>query len=286
MADSPITGLTEDTSPTTDDLFLTSESPFGASSSRKVRGANLSKAVGYTNANPVPTTIGGITAGSTFNETSLKTVLDTLLYPYVAPSVTLSLNPAAGLREFGDTIATPILTPTTTKHSNPITTLTLSRSGVGVIHTYGSPNPNGATEAPYTDVSGTVSVNTTFTATVGDGTSTTTGTAAYNFVYPYYYGVGAPGLTGAQIAALTKLVAVQGNKVENFAPSAQVYYFAYPASYPDLTSIIDANGFNITADWTLRNPIAIVGLDGTSQNYKVYEFNNINSVTQNITFNY
>jgi len=233
-------------------------------------------------------TVGGITAGTNLGvvPVSIESTLISMFYPYQSPLVSLAINPAAGLREFGNTVAAPILTPTTTRRSNNITTLTLTRSGIGLIHTYGAPNPAGGVEAPYTDVSGAVTTTTTYTATVGDGTSTSTGTQTYSFVYPYYYGSDAPALTGAQIRSqLTTLVATQASRTLAFTPVAQVYYYAYPATYANLTSIIDQNGFNITADWTLRNPVVITGLDGTPQNYKVYEFNNLTSLSQNITFN-
>lgn len=240
--------------------------------------------------------VGGIPSGTDLGlvPTSIDGTLDSMFYPYIAPSVSIVLTPGAGLHEFGDTVAAAIIAPTTVKYSNNITTLTISRSGTGVIKTYAAPPPAdaahvlaaGGAQTAYTDISGAVVANTTYTATVGDGTATSTGTASYSFVYPFYYGVGAPGLSGAQVAALTKLVAVDGNKTEAFAPVAQVYYYAFPATYPDITAIFDGNGFNITADWTLHNPVSITGLDGNPVNYKVYEFNNINSVSQNITFNH
>jgi hypothetical protein len=38
----------------------------------------------YTNLTPVPTTVGGVTAGTTFNGLSMS-VFDLLLYPYTSP---------------------------------------------------------------------------------------------------------------------------------------------------------------------------------------------------------
>lgn len=222
----------------------------------------------------------GIPTGTNLGTTpvAIEDTLRDFFYPYAAPTVSLAINPAAGLREFGDTVTNPILTPTTTRRSNPITTLTLSRSGVGVIYTYPTPNPAGATEAPYTDTSSPVSANTTYTATVGDGTGTGTATQSYSFCYPYYYGVGAPGLSGAAIGALTKIIQLQTNTTTITSPTVQVYYFAYLASYPNLSSILDQSGFETIADYTLRT-VTITGLDGTSQSYKVYEFNNLTTQT-------
>ncbi len=221
-------------------------------------------------------TVGGIASGTNLGTSpvAIETTLRAALYPYQGPLVSLAISPSAGLREFGDTVTNPVLTPTTTRRSNPITTLTLSRSGVGVIYSYPSPAPSGGPEAPYTDTSSPVSTNTTYTATVGDGTSTGTATQTYSFVYPYYYGVGAPGLTGAQIGLLTKIIQTQQNTTTTTSPTAQVYYFAYPSAYPVLTSILDQSGFETIADYIVRT-VNITGLDGTSQSYRVYEFNHL-----------
>lgn len=119
-----------------------------------------------------------------------------------------------------------------------------------------------------------LTADTVFTlAGVGDDSTNFSATTEPRWVYPYYYGVGAQGLTGAEIAGLTKLIVLSGNKTESFSPTAQVPYFAYPAAYGDLTSILDPNGFETIGDWT-KSTKTIVGLDSTSQNYTCYEFNN------------
>ena len=61
-------------------------------------------------------------------------------------------------------------------------------------------------EVPYIDISSLVIGNTIFIVIVGDGTSTRTVTRSYVFCYPYYVGVGVPGLIGAQIVMLTKFI--------------------------------------------------------------------------------
>ena len=238
----------------------------------------------YTSTTPSNVTVGGIASGSSFVAATVQTLFDGLLHTYLGPLVSTVVSPAAGIREFGNTSASVDITPTTTRRSNNITTLTISRSGAGVIHTY-VPNPAGGAEPLFNDAT-LLATTTTYTTTVGDGTSTSTDTDTYTFVYPFYVGVGAPGLTGAQIGALTKLIVAQGNRSQAYAPTAEVPYFAYHASYPDLSIIRDQNAFDVTADWTLRNPVVITGLDGTPQNYKVYEFDNLTSLAQTYTFNF
>lgn len=233
----------------------------------------------YTNLTPTPVTVGGIAAGSTFSAQTLEDMFNRLLYPYIAPSLTLSLSPANGaVREFGNDVATVTLNATTTKHTNDITLVEFYR-GASLIHTQAVPIAGGGLES-YIDTTPVTTNGITFTAKAGDGTQTTTSSGSgYTFVYPFYYGVGAQGLTGAQIrSTLTMLIKTPSNTTTVTSPSSQVFYLAYPATSANLTSILDTNGFETISDYTLRT-VSITGLDGTLQTYKVYEYNNL--TTQN-----
>jgi hypothetical protein len=110
---------------------------------------------------------------------------------------------------------------------------------------------------------------------------------SYSFVYPYYFGADVPSLTAAQVAGLTKQVinsTASANRVYSF-DVGDVFYFAYPASYGALTSILDENGFENLSNFTLRTE-NITGLDSTPVSYRIYEFNNVAGVsgTTNYTF--
>ena len=111
----------------------------------------------------------------------------------------------------------------------------------------------------------------------GNGPSTAnSNTVTYSFVYPYYFGFGDPGLTASQVAALTKdVIASTASKTVTFNPNVggKKFYFAYPASYGALTSILDVNNFETIGDWTLTTT-NITGLDTTAQSYRIYSFNN------------
>lgn len=227
----------------------------------------------YTNLTPTPVTVGGIAAGSTFSAQNMEDMFNRLLYPYIAPSLTLSISPATGIREFGNDVSTITLNATTTKHTNDITLVEFYR-GASLIHTQAVPIASGGLET-YIDTTPVTTNGITFTAKVGDGTQTVTSSgSSYTFVYPFYYGVGAQGLTGAQIrSTLTMLVKTPSNTTTVTSPSSQVFYLAYPNTSAALTSILDTNGFETISDYTLRT-VSITGLDGTPQTYKVYEYNN------------
>lgn len=203
---------------------------------------------------------------------------------YAAPTITLATVPTATVEENGVTISSVVLNATTGKHSDTITGVTFYR-GISLIHTQASPLPNGGLES-YTDTT-PVTTTTSYTAQVTDGTTTvTSNSATFTFVYPYLYGINSPALAFASMyGSLTHLIATQGTKTVSFAPNSQVMYFGYPATYPDLTSIKDQNNFETISNWTKRTG-NITGLDGSSQSYKVYEFNNLTGTGTTISYTF
>ena len=106
----------------------------------------------------------------------------------------------------------------------------------------------------------------------------------------FYYGVGAVGLTPAQIQGLTMVIEPKSSKTFKFSPDSEVFYFAYPASYGLLTSILDHNGFDMISDFlqTTENfTLAIPNYPSGIQSYYVYEYDMITIQNNfNITFNF
>lgn len=83
----------------------------------------------YTNATPVPTTLGGIAAGSTFSSVPLTEMFDKLLYPYQSPAFSaFSISGQSTTLEVGAeiTAGTKTFTWTTTNSSN------VSSSGITI----------------------------------------------------------------------------------------------------------------------------------------------------------
>ena len=101
----------------------------------------------------------------------------------------------------------------------------------------------------------------------------TTNTAT--FVYPLYYGNSTTDFstTGNVEGTLTKSVQQRpSQKSINLNFTGEFIYFCYPAAYPDLTSILDGNGFE-TKDaftkYTRNQDGAAAGWSGRS--YKIYK---------------
>lgn len=212
-----------------------------------------------------------------FTSTSLQDTLDKIIkITYTPPTISLG-GSSNVLREKGASVSGITLTATVTKRSDPIAAVRFYQ-GVTLLSTKTGTIPAGGVEtevyAPaFTD-------NTSFSAQVDDngdtgGPTTVTANTTYSFVYPYYFGAAAVGRTPAQVAALTKDIIVStATKIVVFTASASdVFYFAYPASYGALTSILDVNGFETIGAWTLTTS-NITGLDATAQSYRIYAFNN------------
>lgn len=234
--------------------------------------------------------VGGLPAGTDLGTTPVNPfapggILDQMLYAYRAPSITLATAPGAALREFGNNITSVVLNATTTKHSNPIVAVTFFRNA-GLIHTDNTPNPSGGLET-YTDTT-PVSAQTAYQAKVDDGTSiVASNIVTFTFASAYYYGVGAPGLNlSTDGGGLTKLVISNTPTLtESFSPVNQVFYFAYPDSYPALTSIKDTNGFETISDWTVTTGNTITNSFGATNTYRIYQSNNLTTQTNfNNTF--
>ena len=256
----------------------------------------LVKPVKFTNPNPTLVTVGGIQAGSTFAGVNMQNMWEMLLYPYIAPGISLANSYSPSTIEFGSTITATTLTATLTAESNPITQVIFERQdnggGYSAISTQAGPFGGTATYSnnPNTNLENDTPVSqvgtTQFQATAGDGTSVTiSNTVTFNMVFPFYYGTGVMGITGNAIRSdLTLLVQVQQNYLATVSPNANYVYFAYPADYPDLIHIYDINGFDVLTSFTKTTP-TITGLDTTTQNYKLYAYGPIGDGSST-TFNF
>jgi len=221
----------------------------------------------YSNVNATPFTVGGIAAGTTFSNVPLAEMWNKLLYPYQAPSISLGASPSSGVREFGTSVSNVLLTAHPTERTNPITSYKFYKDNVLL---------QDSMLLTYQDT-GIVNTTTTYKLTITDGTSTVSSTKIFTYVYPFYWGVGAKGLTAAQVAGLTQSTTTRGTKTVTTSPTFEVFYFAYPASYGQLTSILDPTDFEVIADYLVRSE-NIVGLDGNAVPYYIYEF--VNYTTQ------
>ena len=220
--------------------------------------------------------LGGIAANTSLDDKTTHEILDMLLFPYVAFSITSSSRTAAAATlENGATQTLSSCSITVAKKSKPITSITLYNGSTVLETKTGDAVANGGTITfnGFNAITVSKSNNPNLKFTVTDGqTSTNRNVGASTFVYPYYWGVCAPDATidEALVEGLTKSVSSKGNKTDiSFTCANQKQVFAYPKSHGVLKSIIDPNNFEIIDGFT-RSELSITGLDGTAQNYYVY----------------
>lgn len=227
------------------------------------------------------------------NVVGLQNIInDIYRWGYQLPTVNLTSNIGTGPYEKGFAITAINFTTNVVKGSNLLDRVRF-KQGASVLdtQTVGGAIPNGG-NSTY-NWTGSITDTTTFSTEVRDavtvvgGGGDTIATRVFNYVYAYFRGPGAPGLSNSSIAALGKEVITSTNDKTisyNMTPG-NVPYFAYPASYGDLTLINDANGFDVTTSFT-KSTKTLTNMYGQSASYTVYEHNNPWGVTETTTFRY
>ena len=246
---------------------------------------------------PTPTAIGGIPAGSTFSNVPVTEMIRRILYPYIAPEITTTLN--TPLIEIGDTVTSDNLQVIFTIYKNAtyslVNPLVTNPNPNTWISPAGVPNlttvANGLTTYIYRPIFFINGANQTnavtfatssFNVEISDSFPTTaSSTASLYSVTPWYYGTAT--ISATQNAGAFTINSILGtsstyvpgkltptlqppiflpvtssyNKTFNFStlgltvnnPNEGYFYFGYPIEFPELDSIIDANGFTMTPSW-------------------------------------
>ena len=130
----------------------------------------------------------------------------------------------------------------------------------------------------------------TFVQTGNNGSPTiiSSNTTTVTFLFPYLWGLSVTsGLSGTALYnAFTPQIVSQGSKTVNLVGSAVYIYFAYPASYPDLVSILDPNLFQVISSFNKSTvSVTSTGLSNNwTANYKVYQTQLVSSPSGNFQF--
>ncbi len=219
--------------------------------------------------------LGGISAGENLNGLTIKEVLNKLLFPYVAPSVSASLiySPSGSVFEKGTTVTITGMRGTVTKKSEPVTMLRFW-DGSTMLKSVTINIESGTYTCEFSEseliTSNLSNSRFRFSATDSRGTYYAN-TNSLTFYYPYYIGTVLEGevLTNDLFMSLPKKVQGKGTITNSFTTNNERMLIAYPKSYGALRQIVDANGFDVTNTFT-QNEMLITGLDGTNQTYYVY----------------
>ena len=243
----------------------------------------------YTNDMATVNALGGIAAGTTFDNMPVNEVLTKLLYPYVAPTVAATGTPNGGTFECGNNQTITNVRAVVTKKSEKINNVELFDGSTSLAVKEGTEVANGGTFNFATSVA-VESVNKQLTVTITDAAnkSYSAKTGAFTFVYPYYFGTAAEDkttFTGEEIAAMTKVVQAKGNKSRAYTCNNERMVIAYPKSHGALKQILDPNNFDVTGTFG-RQEVNVTGLDGKAVAYYVY-VNGASTVTNfTMKFNY
>ena len=229
--------------------------------------------------------VGGIAKGTDLSKYSVKELLENILCPYVEFSLNVSsVTPNNSPYEKGTSVNLTKVNVTVTKGSKNITNLKLYESDkttlLGEI-------TDVATSNSFT-INKNVTDSVSFYAEATDGTKTKGDSSSFlNFYDPTFYGVLDVNyeLNTENSALITnqnkKLLANKNNVSCSYTAKDQYPFFAYPASYGNLTSIVDSSNLDFTNDFN-KTTMNLNVKSGTVS-YNIYVLKNVTEVT-NYTF--
>lgn len=235
----------------------------------------------------MPISLGGIPMGTTFSNVPIVDVLRRILYPYLGPLCSISID--SKYSEVG-VLVTPVLTYTINKRTNatlpinliqmnpgsllPITTAdhsTLTGTAVGII-------PNSLT-----------STEVVFSVVVSDGIRTATASTFIKGIYPYFYGIVPSTISQSLLLQnLNKKVEYLGEKIVSVSGTGLDFYFMYDSDYPNLAQVIDDVGNDVTVFFgtpTIQTRQAPNGA-WSSKTYKVYKWSMITPISNPVNYKF
>ena len=224
----------------------------------------------YTNATPIVDPTGQIEPGDTFNEVPVNQMLTKILYPYVPPTISGTPSTASRVVEKGVTLTIDSVTANVGKKSEAITKVELY-NGASLVEAKTESVASGGTFTFSNPISLSADATLKVKATDAKPTVVEAEAGTYTFVYPFFHGTVAEGVTpdGAAIATMLKDVSEKGDKTYAFTLANTCAVFAYPKAYGALSAIVDKHGFDNLPNFT-QSTVSVTCADSTSQEYYVY----------------
>lgn len=236
-------------------------------------------AITYTNTAATPTTIGGISAGSTFATQTVQQMLDALLYPYQSPAFSsFSIAAQTSPLEVGATMlgASRTFNWSTTNSSN------VSGNSISITDT-----TSGATLTSSHSNSGTFTTSFSNITNVLPAThnwsisALNTHSNSFNSSYSVswywrlYYGTNASGVpTAGLVTGLTSNF-LSNSFAGTYSFAAGGYkYFAYPSSLGTATTFKDTST-NLNVAMQPLQVVSVTNTFGVTTNYNVHRTTNV-----------
>lgn len=230
----------------------------------------LNETAAYTNSEPMPVSVGGFPAGTTFNNIQFDDMFTGLLYPYTLPLISWVAAPASSMLELGTDVSSVIFTATITKKSKPIKEVRLFR-GTSDLGKFNGPPGQGSGSANF-NYTGPINSDTSFTAKVYDDQNgaVTTGVISYTFINPMYIGVVDKASPTADdiTSKLTKKIVPKSAQSLSYTLESKYMCISCPPGW-EISTIIDKNKFDITSSFT-KTMVNILCKDGTVRAYNTY----------------
>lgn len=226
----------------------------------------------YNKSIPIYQAHGGVKEGMTFENKTMQEMFDLILYPYVSPVVSASVQKPSngGVFELGNSVNVTLIRAIVQIKSNELTSIVVSDGKNNIVEKTSGISKGGTIDL---SVNQTLKTNTTYTVKVYDtsGASTSKNTGTFTFVNPIYHGSaivdGTP--TETMIKNCTKHIETKGTKTYSYTMDNKQMIFAYPASYGKLSKIYDPNNFDVTSTFTVYT-IKVTTLNNDKVDYYVY----------------
>lgn len=240
--------------------------------------------------------LGGIHAGEQLDGLSLQEVLTKLLYPYIAPVVSLSLFATSSdvVIEKGNAVTVAKLIANVERKSEAITKISFYVNDQLYLEMTEGMSEGGIIECNFDQavvIEESVKEN-YFKVVVEDASNNIVehGSKAIDIVYPVYFGVIAENelINSNIIKGMDKVIDVKGDKTYSYTSNNEHMVIAYPKEYGSLSKIVDANGFNLFAAFSAEEiEIEVENIDDEiSHTYYVYK-NGASTVKQyDVTFKF
>lgn len=226
----------------------------------------------------MPISLGGIPMGTTFNNVPIVNVLRRILYPYLGPLCSITID--SNYLEVGPVLISPILTYTINKRTDNTNAINLSNMIPGVLspiitplHAIVTGTASGRIPNDILDSNGV-----TYSISVSDITSNPNNSSmASTFIkgiYPYFYGIVTNTISQSLLLYnLSSKVEYLGDKIVSVSGTGLDFYFMYDSDYPDLAQIIDDYGNDVLYQFTtsIQARWSTVGR-WSSKDYKVYKW--------------
>lgn len=226
----------------------------------------------YTNTTPTPVVIGGVPAGTTFNDVPITDVFNMLFYPYQPPAFTqFSVNKTQ--YEIGESTGTQLMLSWNTSNQANIqpnsVVITFNNTEIGANLANSGTNQTFTITETTKNVPGTVPVKIELTNTKNEKANRTVN---LEWLHSIYYGVSAlDTITG--VASFTKINTNTIARTYNFAAGGYKY-LVYPSSIADCIEWKDEST-NLQVPFEKLTNLNLTNQHGAQIEYKVFRTLNV-----------